>query len=70
MRLALLLAAPALLACTELDALQGSAPALPWSPVAPRLLMSSGDGEPYSAAVRLDGGALELTTDLPRATAD
>jgi hypothetical protein len=58
------------LACTELDALTGSRPDLPWSTGAPggRLPLESGDL--YQADTSLAGGALELTTSLPRAAAD
>jgi hypothetical protein len=60
------------LACTELDALGGSEPPLPWSDAVPRwgpTPRASGSA-PYGMSTVIDAGALELVTDLPRAAAD
>jgi hypothetical protein len=59
-------------ACTDLDALGGSEPSLPWSESAPRRAATplAAGSPPYSVTTAIEGGALELWTDLPRAPAD
>jgi hypothetical protein len=64
------LAAASVCACTELDALTGSRPDLPWSPLAPRGPVSLAAGDLYDARTSVVNGALRLQTDLPRAAAD
>jgi len=58
-------------ACTDLDALGGSEPLLPWSESAPRGADSprAAGTPPYRATAAIEDGALELRTDLPRAPA-
>ncbi len=62
----------ALVACTDLDALSGSQPDLPWSSVAPRGLLRDAVGLPplYRVDTAVGARGLELATDLPREVAD
>jgi hypothetical protein len=66
----LALAGSPTLACTELDALTGSEPDLPWSPDAPRGPLSRAEAGLYAATTSVVDGALELATDLPSAPGD
>lgn len=58
-------------ACTDLDALSGREPTLPWSPAAERGLLRGPDGaSPYRVETAVTADGFELVTDLPREADD